>query len=137
MESRNYPGVKVDRARLSNELHNLFYKDGYDVRERQEPTGIVLEAANKISMLRVWTGFSHSLTVRITSEPGGTRVWVGKQRWIEKIVVGCVGLLLLLWSIGFILIILAALGAYRQYKITQDAWGVIEDHVALQSTANP
>lgn len=135
MESRNYPGVKVDRARLSNELHNLFYKDGYEVRERQEPTGIVLEAAHKISMLRVWTGFSHSLTIRITSEPGGTRVWVGKQRWVGKIIVGCIGLVFSGVG-GFILIILAALGAYRQYKITQDAWSVIEDHIALQSTAN-
>jgi len=35
-----------------------------------------------------------------------------------------------------LLIILPAVGAYLQFKITQDVWNEVENHVALRHTSN-
>ena len=48
------------------------------------------------------------------------------QKWFDKAAVAAVALIL---SAG-LLIALPALGAYWQYKLTEDAWKIIEDHIA-------
>ena len=51
------------------------------------------------------------------------------QKWFDKAAVAAVALVL---SAG-LLLALPALGAYWQYKITEDAWKTIEGHVAAKS----
>ena len=48
------------------------------------------------------------------------------QKWFDKAAVAAVALIL---SAG-LLVALPALGAYWQYKITEDAWKIIEEHIA-------
>lgn len=64
---------------------------------------------------------------------------------------GFVGLFLLrLFGVGYLyglevllklllplLVILPAVGAYLQFKIIQDAWNVVENHVALRHASVP
>lgn len=124
MDSRYYPGVEADTTQLIAELRNLFDAD-YEVQAMQVSSTAVLQA-RKTSTLRDLTGLSSALTIKITPEHGGTRVEMGMQKWFDKAAVAAAAVILS-WGL---LLALPALGAYWQYKITEDAWKIIEDHIA-------
>jgi hypothetical protein len=123
MDSRYYPGVEADVSRLSSELRNLFDSD-YEVQTMNVSSTTVLQA-RKSSTLRDLTGLSAALTIKITPEAGGTRVEIGMQKWFDKAAIAALAIIL---SAGM-LAALPALGAYWQYKITEDAWRVVEAHM--------
>ncbi|HEY6122166.1 MAG TPA: zinc ribbon domain-containing protein [Pyrinomonadaceae bacterium] len=127
MDSRYYPGVEADTSRLLRELRQLF-EDDYEVQTMQVSSTTVLQA-RKSNTLRELTGLSAALTIKITPEAGGTRVEIGMQKWFDKAAVAAVAILL---SAG-LLVALPALGAYWQYRITEDAWKIIEDHISRQA----
>lgn len=127
MDSRYYPGVEVDTPQLIAELRNLFDED-YEVQTMQVSSTTVLQA-RKSSTLRDLAGLSAALTIKVTSEAGGTRVEIGMQKWFDKAAVAAIALLL---SAG-LLLALPALGAYWQYRITEDAWKQIEAHIARKA----
>src|SRR3982750_54083 len=126
MDSRYYPGVEADVPSLNAELRNLFDSD-YEVQVFQVSTTSIIQG-RKSNTLRDLTGLSSALTIKVTPEPGGTRVEIGMQKWFDKAAVAAVG------AIVFApLLALAALGAYWQYKLTEDAWKIIEDHIARKA----
>jgi Double zinc ribbon len=127
MDSRYYPGVEANVSSLVAELRTLFDED-YEVQTMHVSSTTVLQA-RKSSTLRDMTGLSAALTVKITPEAGGTRVEIGMQKWFDKAAVAAIAIVL---SAG-LLIALPALGAYWQYKITEDAWKIIEDHIARKA----
>src|SRR2546426_8033303 len=124
MDSRYYPGVEADVSRLVAELRNIFDQD-YEVQTMRTASTTVVQA-RKSSTLRDLTGLSAALTIRVTPEAGGTRVEIGLQKWVDKAAIAAVAMLL---SAG-LLVALPALGAYWQYKLTEDAWKIIEGHIA-------
>src|ERR671938_2178182 len=129
MESRFYPGVEADAARLQAELRTLFDNDeAFQVQTMQVSSTAVLQA-RKTGTLRDLTGLSAALTIKVTPESGGTRVEIGMQKWFDKAAVAAVALAL---SAG-LLLALPALGAYWQYKLTEDAWKKIEAHIARKA----
>ncbi|HYY57509.1 MAG TPA: zinc ribbon domain-containing protein [Pyrinomonadaceae bacterium] len=127
MDSRYYPGVEADTTQLMEELRSLFDSD-YEVQTMQVSSTAVLQA-RKSSTLRDLTGLSSALTIKLTPEHGGTRVEMGMQKWFDKAAVAAAAVILS-WGL---LLALPALGAYWQYKITEDAWKVIEDHIARKA----
>jgi hypothetical protein len=127
MDSRYYPGVEADISKLSSELRDLFDQD-FEVQSMQVSTTTVIQA-RKSSTLRDLTGLSAALTIRITPEAGGTRVEIGMQKWFDKAAVAAVALIL---SAG-LFVALPAIGAYWQYKLTEDAWKIIENHIASEA----
>src|SRR4026209_1204823 len=129
MDSRYYPGVEADVPQLSAELRTIFDSE-FEVQAFQVSNTSVLQA-RKSSTLRDITGLSTALTIKITPEGGGTRVEIGMQKWFDKAAIAAVALVL---SAG-LLLALPALGAYWQYKITDDAWKNIEAHIAAKAGA--
>ena len=127
MDSRYYPRVEADVSRLTSELRNLFDSD-YEVQTMNVSSTTVLQA-RKSSTLRDLTGLSTALTIKIMPEAGGTRVEIGMQKWFDKAALAALAIML---SAGM-LAALPALGAYWQYKITEDAWKVIEAHMYRQA----
>src|SRR5215210_6938963 len=127
MDSRYYPGVEVETTKLIAELRNLFDAD-YEVQTMHVSSTAVLQA-RKSSTLRDLTGLSSALTIKITPEHGGTRVEIGMQKWFDKAAVAAAAVILS-WGL---LLALPALGAYWQYKLTEDAWRIIEDHIARKA----
>lgn len=127
MDSRYYPGVEADVNKLLDDLRRLFDQD-YEVQTMQVSATSVLQA-RKSSTLRDLTGLSTALTIKITPEAGGTRVEIGMQKWFDKAAIAAVAIVL---SAG-VLLALPALGAYWQYRITEDAWRTIEDHIASKA----
>lgn len=126
MDSRYYPGVEADIPQLNAELRNLFDSE-FEVQAFQVSNTSVLQA-RKSSTLRDLTGLSSALTIKITPEPGGTRVEIGMQKWFDKAAVAAVGA-----AVFPPLLALAALGAYWQYKLTEDTWKIIESHIARKA----
>jgi hypothetical protein len=111
------------------ELRPLFDADtAFEVQTMQVSTTWVIQA-RKTSTLRDLTGLSAALTIKVTPEHGGTRVEIGMQKWLDKAAVAAVAVFL---SAG-LLLALPALGAYWQYKLTEDAWKIIEGHVARKA----
>jgi len=126
MDSRYYPGVEADVSKLIAELRGLLDED-YEVQTMQVSSTSVLQA-RKSNTLRDLTGLSSALTIKITPEVGGTRVEIGMQKWFDKAAVAAVG------AIVFApLVALAALGAYWQYRLTEDAWKIIEEHITRKA----
>jgi double zinc ribbon protein len=127
MDSRYYPGVEADVSKLMAELRSLFDQD-YELQTMHISSTTVLQA-RKSSTLRDLTGLSAALTIKVTPEAGGTRVEIGMQKWFDKAAIAAVALIL---SAG-LLVAIPALGAYWQYKITEDAWKIIEEHIARKA----
>ena len=127
MDSRFYPGVEADAPKLVAELRTIFDQD-YEVQTMHVSSTTVLQA-RKSSTLRDLTGLSAALTIKITPEGGGTRVEMGMQKWLDKAAVAAVAVLI---SAG-LLLALPALGAYWQYKLTEDAWKLVEAHIARKA----
>src|SRR5437899_9364512 len=125
MESRYYPGVEADTIKLMTELRDLFDED-FEVQSMQVSSTAVLQA-RKSSTLRDITGLSAALTIKVTPETGGTRVEMGMQKWFDKAAVAAVA-----WVLAGPLIALPALGAYWQFKLTENAWDIIEAQNARQ-----
>jgi hypothetical protein len=109
------------------ELRTLFDED-YEIQTMNISSTTIVQA-RKSSTLREITGLSAALTIKITPEPGGTRVEIGMQKWFDKAAVAAIAVVL---SAG-LLIALPALGAYWQYKITEDAWKIVEDYIARKA----
>ncbi len=129
MDNRYYPGVEADVMQLMAELRQLFDNDSaYELQTMQVASTAVLQA-RKSGTLRELTGLSAALTIKITPEHGGTRVEIGMQKWFDKAAVAAVAVIL---SAGMLLA-LPALGAYWQYRITEDAWKIIESHIARRA----
>ena len=123
MDSRYYPNVEIDLPQLTTELRNLFDSE-YEVQTFQVSTTSIVQA-RKSNTLRDLTGLSSALTIKVTPESGGTRVEIGMQKWFDKAALAALAIML---SAG-LLVALPALGAYWQYKITEDAWNTIEAHM--------
>jgi len=126
MESRYYPGVEADIIKLMTELRDLFDED-FEIQTMNVSSTAVLQA-RKSSTLRDITGLSAALTIKVTPETGGTRVEMGMQKWFDKAAIAAVAM-----AVFPILLALPAIGAYWQYKITEDAWTRIEDHIARKA----
>ncbi|MCA1816649.1 MAG: zinc ribbon domain-containing protein [Acidobacteria bacterium] len=128
MDSRYYPGVEADVQQLVAELRKLFDEGDYEVQTMQVSQTAVLQA-RKSSTLRDLTGLSSALTIKITPEHGGTRVEIGMQKWFDKAAVAAVVAMFLAAP----LLVVPALGAYWQYRLTEDAWKIVEEHVARKA----
>ena len=129
MESRFYPGVQADSSQLMRELRALFDSDSAFEVQIMQVTATAVMQARKSSTLRDLTGLSAALTIKVTPDHGGTRVEIGMQKWLDKAAVAAVAVFL---SAG-LLLALPALGAYWQYRLTEDAWKIIEGHVARKA----
>jgi hypothetical protein len=127
MDSRYYPGVEADVFKLVAELRSVFDND-YEVQTMHVSSTTVVQA-RKSSTLRDLTGLSAALTIKITPEAGGTRVEIGMQKWLDKAAIAAVAIFI---SAG-LLLALPALGAYWQYKITEDAWKIVEEHISRKA----
>src|SRR4030095_229465 len=113
MESRYYPGVEADVIKLMTELRDLLDED-FEIQTMNVSSTAVLQA-RKSSTLRDITGLSAALNIKVTPETGGTRVEMRMQKWFDKAAVAAVAM-----AVFPVLLALPAIGAYWQYKITED-----------------
>src|SRR2546423_15583972 len=127
MESRFYPGVEADAARLQKELRTLFDgDDAFEVQAMQVSSTAVLQA-RKTGTLRDLTGLSAALTIKVTPEHGGTRVEIGMPKWVDNAAVAA-------GAFGVFPPLLAppAPGLFRPHQLAEGAREVHRGHHAPQ-----
>jgi len=123
VQSRFYAGTDFNPDAVLRELQQFFAMQEHEVQTLQVGSSTVLQA-RKGSTLTNITGLSSALTVRISPEADGYRVEVGMSEWLDKAAVGVIG-----YALFWPLIATAAFGFYKQHKLTEDTWRVIEANV--------
>jgi len=122
--------LRIDQ--LLSELENYFRMQGHQVQIVPVAGGQVLQAL-KESTLSAITGQSSALTIKVLPHPQGTMVEIGSSKWIDKAAAGVIGYVLLPPLILFPII-----GMYNQYRLSEEAWRIIDSFAArTQTTNNP
>ncbi len=111
MDNRFYyaPGLDVERVAL--DLENMFVAQGYQVQHFGNKQQITVQFKQG-SDLEALIGLQAALTLTLFSYPDGVAAVVGQQQWVDKAVVGAVGMFLF-WP----LLITAGAGVLRQTQI--------------------
>jgi hypothetical protein len=125
MQNRQYrvsPNLNV--APLLDELRQFFLMRDHQVQILPLSNGYVVQA-QKESTLTTLLGQSSALTIRLLREATDLRVEIGNSKWLEKAAVGVVSYVLLTP-----LVILPIVGAFNQFKLTEEAWERIEAFLA-------
>ncbi|MEH2241468.1 hypothetical protein [Nostoc sp.] len=150
MPSKNFSSKEVDVAVLVREFREFFETQNYKVDFKEGAAGAIILDANQSTLIRDWLGLSLRTTVRLNTGSEVTRIWIGNQKWVDKIIIGFIGIVLLFLAKSYypygntpllvvivigLLIILPTVGAYLQLKITQEIWNVVENHMALRHTS--
>jgi hypothetical protein len=133
MPTRTYEGITADVPQLVTALRERLERDEFEVLPSKTGLTVVVQA-RKTSKVRNLAGMSHTLTIRISPQEGGTVVEVGKQSWGNKAGSAAVGLLFAGATMGLSLAP-AAVGAYQQQQLTDDIWQIVEAHMARRASA--
>lgn len=129
MKSKLYSlELRIDQ--LLAELENYFRMQGHQVQIVPVSGGQVLQAL-KESTLSAITGQSSALTIKLLPNPQGTMVEIGSSKWIDKAAAGVIGYVLLPPLILFPII-----GMYNQYRLSEEAWRIIDSFAARTQAAN-
>ncbi|MFY9227446.1 MAG: zinc ribbon domain-containing protein [Blastocatellia bacterium] len=120
--------LRIDQ--LLAELENYFRMQGHQVQIVPVAGGQVLQAL-KESTLSAITGQSSALTIKLLPHPQGTMVEIGSSKWIDKAAAGVIGYVLLPPLILFPII-----GMYNQYRLSEEAWRIIDSFASRTQTAN-
>jgi|SRR6185369_15285593 len=128
MQSKLYPVTDLDVVALLTELENFFKMQGHQVQVLQIGQGHVIQA-QKETTFSTLTGQSSAMTIKIMTEPNGTRVEVGSSKWIDKAAVGVIGYVFMP-----VLAIFPLIGAYNQMKLGEDAWRIVNAFMSRNQT---
>lgn len=111
MDNRFYyaPGLNVERVAL--DLENMFIAQGYQAQHFGNKQQMTVQFKQG-SDLEALIGLQAALTLTLFSYPDGVAAVVGQQQWVDKAVVGAVGMFFL-WP----LLITAGAGVLRQTQL--------------------
>ena len=121
MDQRVYSN-QINVAQIAQALQSHFMAQGYQTQALGEPPNMLVQIRKK-STLRAVTGLERAMSVQFRDGPQGIMVSLGEQKWADKAAVGTVGAL-----IFAPLFFTAAYGAYRQAKMPEQIWQIIDSH---------
>jgi Double zinc ribbon len=120
MKSKIFPVQINDFSPLTAELSEYFRSQEHEVQLLPFPGGQVLQAQRETTFGAL-TGQSSALTIKLEWDSQGVKVEIGSSKWIDKAAVGIIS-----YAIMPILAIFPIIGAYNQYKLSEDTWRIIE-----------
>ena len=126
-QKRTYP-IDLDVAKCAAALHQHFVGRKFETQLVGEPPELIFQL-RKRGALRVMTGTQSALTVQFRKEGDGLEISMGEQKWTEKVAVGAVGAI-----IFAPLFLTAAYGMYKQAKLPEEIWGIIDRHAKTPGT---
>ncbi len=121
MKTKFYALKPADLNKLLSELELFFQRQHHTVQTIPMNEGYILQAEKKTPLATTIMGHTSALTVKLFPEMSGTRVEVGAAKWLDKAALGVIG-----YVIMPVLAVIPVIGAYNQYKASQDAWRIIE-----------
>ena len=128
MDARFYKSDDLSIERLATDLENFFRGQGYQVQQIGNHDQVMVQL-KKGSDFEAIIGMQAALSVTIQRTTGGIMVAVGQQKWVDKAVVGAVGVAVpVLWPLLFT----AGLGAVRQASLANRVLTILDGLVHQQ-----
>jgi hypothetical protein len=121
MKTKFYAVKTANLGNLLTELELFFQRQNHAVQTIPMNEGYILQAEKKTPLATTIMGHASALTIKLFPETSGTRVEVGAAKWVDKAALGVIG-----YVIMPVLAMIPVIGAYNQYKASQDAWRIIE-----------
>lgn len=121
-ESRTYilNGTDIQSVMARLEIF-LRSEKGMEVQSSQTADGYIMQASQSKDGWKTLTGMRLAIDVQMTVFDGRLNVTVGEGQWSDKIGAGAIGLF-----IAWPLAITAGMGAYKQKKLPDEIFAVIE-----------
>jgi ribosomal protein L40E len=130
MDTRYYQAQGLDIERLAVDLEHMFLSQGYQVQHFGNRDQMTVQM-RKGGDLAAIVGMQTALTVMMQRSEGGVLAMVGQQKWVDKAVVGAVGLIAapVLWP----LMITAGVGAIQQVSLANQVTNALDTLVHQQN----
>lgn len=129
MDNRFYSAPGLDIERVALDLEGMFVAQGYQAQHFGNKKQMTVQFKQG-GDLEALIGLQAALTLTLISYPDGVAAVVGQQQWIDKAVVGAVGMVLL-WP----LMITAGAGVIRQSQLESQLFNSL-DMVMRQQRAD-
>lgn len=121
-ESRTYMLNGTDIQNVIARLEGFLRSEkGMEVQSSQTTDGYIMQASQSKDGWKTLTGMRLAIDVQMTVFDGRLNVTVGEGQWSDKIGAGAIGLF-----IAWPLAITAGMGAYKQKKLPDEIFAVIE-----------
>lgn len=123
MEQRTY-SRNINVGQISQALQSHFMAQGFETQALGTPPNMLVQVRKK-GALRAVAGMQRVMSAQFRDTGQGITVTLGEQKWADKAAVGAVGAI-----IFAPLLVTAAYGAYKQSKLPEQFWQVI-DSIAM------
>jgi hypothetical protein len=130
MDTRYYQAQGLAIERLAVDLEHMFLSQGYQVQHFGNRDQMTVQM-RKGGDLAAIVGMQTALTVTLQRSAGGVLAMIGQQKWVDKAVVGAVGLVAapVLWP----LMITAGVGAIQQVNLANQVTNALDTLVHQQN----
>ena len=129
MSNRLYHDPRINIENVATDLEHIFTSQGYQTQHFGNSDQITVQM-RKGGDLATIIGMQTALTVTMQRSPRGILTMVGHQKWVDKAVVGAVGLVAspILWP----LMITAGIGAIQQVNLGTQVMNALDTSIRKQ-----
>ncbi len=130
MTTRFYYDPRINVESIAAELEHMFVRQGYQVQHFGNIDQMSVQMKKGGDLVAI-IGMQTALTVTMTRSPKGTLAMIGQQKWVDKAVVGAVGLVAapVLWPLA----ITAGVGAIQQANLGNQVMNAVDMLVRQQN----
>jgi ribosomal protein L40E len=130
MTTRYYQDPRINIESIAVGLERMFTSQGYQVQHFGNIDQMTVQMKKGGDLVAI-IGMQTALTVTMQRSPGGVLAMIGQQKWVDKAVVGAVGMLAapVLWP----LMITAGVGAIQQATLGTQVMNALDMFVRQQN----
>jgi ribosomal protein L40E len=130
MTARFYNDPRINIESIAAELEHMFVRQGYQVQHFGNIDQMSVQMKKGGDLVAI-IGMQTALTVTMTRSPKGMLAMIGQQKWVDKAVVGAVGLVAapILWPLA----ITAGVGAIQQVNLGNQVMNAVDMLVRQQN----
>ncbi len=130
MTSRFYQDPRINIESIATDLEHIFISQGYQVQHFGNIDQMTVQMKKGGDLVAI-IGMQTALTVMMQRSPRGMLAAIGRQQWVDKAVVGGVGLVAspILWP----LMITAGVGAIQQANLSSQVMNAVDMLVRRQN----
>ena len=130
MSNRLYHDPRINIENVATDLEHTFLSQGYQVQHFGNSDQMTVQM-RKGGDLATIIGMQTALTVTMQRSPRGILTMIGHQKWVDKAVVGAVGIVAspILWP----LIVTAGIGAFQQANLGTQVSNALDMSIRKQN----
>ena len=130
MSSRLYHDPRINIETVATELEHMFISQGYQVQHFGNSDQIAVQMRKGGDIVAI-IGMQTALTVTLKQSPRGILTMIGNQKWVDKAIVGGVGLIFspILWP----LMITAGVGTIQQVNLDNQVMNALDTLIRKQN----